>query len=66
MTEIPEPEGLEAEINRIWEEIFGHTYTECRQLAMMVGPIGNEHLAHINSVSKYISKDQQPPGEDVV
>lgn len=50
---------MPTELNEMWQEVFGHTFQECFQLAQLPDEIGKLHQNHI----KYIlnrSLEQKP------
>ena len=55
--------GFMIELNRQWEEVFGHSYTQCYQLSLFDGEIGELHRKHLEFASRN-GKNGEVVGKD--
>lgn len=41
---------MPVELNEMWFDLFGHTFTECFELAKVSGELGKLHQGHIRYI----------------
>ena len=57
---------MPVELDKMWQEVFGHTFNECFNLAKISGEIGKLHQGHIRYILNTTIEKHSPitRGED--
>ena len=51
---------FDSELDEVWYDLFGHSYSHCVQLSQIPGEIGQVHQEHIKYMEKQIQFPHEP------